>query len=349
MCTGIVGGQKLPVHRDCQRTEVSLAQTCYGMPGACLGHVLESCEMELRLIMADPAGNRTAIVRSPVPVELRGKTAAAIMKIQDLRAEQVGFETAPVMGGAGRLEMMGGEFCGNAARSFGFLCFLERENAHQAERPDPQSYPLPDKQMSGNVPGIVPGNVPGDILIEISGSAGLLRVYCDPEQGTAFSEMPMPQGLEYTGEGYPLVISEGIAHMILEDEEPDPDLIHRMIGRYGHKFDAFGMQFLKGDVLIPVVYVGASDSLVYESSCGSGSLAAAWYLETISRERKIADMAADNPERERKNPAGSGTREFREPGGGIIVRLDRDENGRLHGIMGGRICMEEEISLSVDV
>lgn len=297
--------------------------------------------MELRLIMADPAGNRTAIVRSPVPLELRGKTAAAIMKIQELRAEQVGFETDPVMGGAGRLEMMGGEFCGNAARSFGFLCFLERENAQQAERPDSGSYPLSDKQMSGDVPG--------DILIEISGSAGLLRVYCDPEQGTAFSEMPMPQGLEYTEEGYPLVISEGIVHMILEDEEPDPDLIHRMIGRYGHRYDAFGMQFLKGDVLIPVVYVGASDSLVYESSCGSGSLAAAWYLETISRERKITDMAADGPERKRENPAGSGIWKFREPGGGIIVRLDRDENGRLHGIMGGRIHMEEEISLSIDV
>ena len=249
--------------------------------------------------MADPAGNRTAIVRSPVPLELRGKTAAAIMKIQELRAEQVGFETDPVMGGAGRLEMMGGEFCGNAARSFGFLCFLERENAQQAERPDSGSYPLSDKQMSGDVPG--------DILIEISGSAGLLRVYCDPEQGTAFSEMPMPQGLEYTEEGYPLVISEGIVHMILEDEEPDPDLIHRMIGRYGHRHDAFGMQFLKGDVLIPVV------------------------------------------ERKRENPAGSGIWKFREPGGGIIVRLDRDENGRLLGIMGGRIHMEEEIFLSVDV
>lgn len=309
--------------------------------------------MELRLIMTDPAGNRTAIVRSPVPAELRGKTAAAIMKIQDLRAEQVGFETAPVMGGAGRLEMMGGEFCGNAARSFGFLCYLERKKAHPAERPDSESYPLQDKQMSGNVPGNVPGNlpgnVPGDILIEISGSAGLLRVYCDPEQGTAFSDMPMPEGLEYTEEGYPLVISEGIVHMILEDKEPDPDLIHCMIERYGHKFDAFGIQFLKGDVLIPVVYVGASDSLVYESSCGSGSLAAAWYLETLSRERKTADESADTPERKRENPAGSGTWKFREPGGEIIVRLDRDENGRLHGTMGGRIHMEEEISLSVDV
>ena len=60
-------------------------------------------------------------------------------------------------------------------------------------------------------------------------------------------------------------------------------------------------------------------------------------------------MAADGPERKRENSAGSGIWKFREPGGGIIVRLDRDENGRLLGIMGGRIHMEEEIFLSVDV
>ena len=92
----------------------------------------KSDRMELRLIMADPAGNRTAIVRTPVPAELRAETAAKIMKIQELRAEQVGFEAVPRLGGAGRLEMMGGEFCGNAARSFGFLCFSERQAALSA-------------------------------------------------------------------------------------------------------------------------------------------------------------------------------------------------------------------------
>ena len=71
-------------------------------------------QMELKIVMADPAGNRTAIVRTPVPQELRAETGAKILGIRELRAEQAGFETSPIGAGAGRLEMMGGEFCGNA-------------------------------------------------------------------------------------------------------------------------------------------------------------------------------------------------------------------------------------------
>ena len=47
----------------------------------------------LRIVMADPAGNRTAIVRTFVPTPLRARTAAEIMQIRSLHAEQVGFET----------------------------------------------------------------------------------------------------------------------------------------------------------------------------------------------------------------------------------------------------------------
>ena len=283
----------------------------------------KSDRMELRLIMADPAGNRTAIVRTPVPAELRAETAAKIMKIQELRAEQVGFKAVPRLGGAGRLEMMGGEFCGNAARSFGFLCFSERQAALSA----------------GNSGGSPASGAGGSILIEISGSRGLLRVDCDPRKGTAFSEMPMPERIEYSGEGFPLIISEGIAHMVIEDMEPDSGLIHRMIERWGRSFDAFGLQFLKGDTLIPVVYVGASESLVYESSCGSGSLAAAWYLEKKAHgsQRQTAQWETGSP----------GTYRFREPGGEIIVHLYPDENGEMHGTMGGGISLEEEILLNL--
>ena len=118
--------------------------------------------MELKIVMADPAGNRTAIVRTPVPQELRAETGAKILGIRELRAEQAGFETSPVGAGAGRLEMMGGEFCGNAARSYGYLLASERKPAG------------------------------GEILVEISGHTGFLHVQCDLAGGTAFSEMPMP-------------------------------------------------------------------------------------------------------------------------------------------------------------
>ena len=90
--------------------------------------------MKLRIIMADPAGNRTAIVRTPVPADQRAQIAAEILKIRGLRAEQVGFETLPVMGGAGRLDMMGGEFCGNAARSYGYLLWKEIQEKQEGKQ-----------------------------------------------------------------------------------------------------------------------------------------------------------------------------------------------------------------------
>ena len=127
--------------------------------------------------------------------------------------------------------------------------------------------------------------------------------------------------------------------MVIEDMDPDPGLIHSMIERCGKSFDAFGLQFLKGDTLIPVVYVGASESLVYESSCGSGSLAAAWYLEKKAHgsQRQTAQWETGSP----------GTYRFREPGGEIIVHLYPDENGEMHGTMGGGISLEEEILLNL--
>lgn len=254
--------------------------------------------MELRIVMADPAGNRTAIVRTPVLAPLRAQTAARIMQIEDLRVEQVGFEVAPRLGGAGRLEMMGGEFCGNAARSYGYLLCVGREQPHAGEK--------------------------AEILIEISGYSGLLKVDCEfPD--ISFAEMPVPDRLDYSAEGYPLVISEGITHMILENMDPDPGLVREYVDRYGRGFDAFGMMFLRGNRLTPVVYVREAASLVYESSCGSGSLAAAWYLAQRSPDQSSFFCT------------------FREPGGSITVRLQRDRNGKLQGSMGGTVQIEEEI------
>jgi len=257
----------------------------------------------LRIIMADPAGNRTAIVRTFVPAPLRARTAAEIMQIRSLHAEQVGFETTPLAGGAGRLEMMGGEFCGNAARSYGYL--LSTERADQNE----------------------------EILIEISGHTGLLKVSCDPARKRSFAWMPMPQRLDYSPEGLPMVISEGITHMILENTDPDPDLIRRMVDRYGKKYEAFGMMFLREDRLVPVVYVEAAGSLVYESSCGSGSLAAAWYQD---------GRASRGLE-----PGRETLYTYKEPGGDILIRLHREEDGSLTGEMGGEILLEPERTVTL--
>lgn len=90
--------------------------------------------MKLRFVKMNPTGNTTVFVLDPVPVPDQAKTALALMAPSVLGGEQVGFVSlaptegppgaGPACGGPGptiaaSLRMMGGEFCGNAARSLG--------------------------------------------------------------------------------------------------------------------------------------------------------------------------------------------------------------------------------------
>ena len=310
--------------------------------------------MKLNIVMADPAGNRTAIVRTPVPAGKRAQIAAELLQVPSLCAEQAGFETVPLQGGAGRLEMMGGEFCGNAARSYGYLLWMEGRKGEQG---------------------------PGRVRIEISGSPETLEVISDPRTGTAYAQMPLPDRIEYSPEGFPVVISEGISHMILRDMEPEDDLIRRLVSMYGDRWDAFGMMFLRGQTLTPVVYVKEAGSLVFESSCGSGSLAAAWYLDQAGQtdQEGRTDTAGQTGRADRLETAGRTDQEdrteagqtgwegrtdtagqageegltqvrqgsetfstysFREPGGDICVRIGRGLDGTMSARMGGAVTLE---------
>ena len=75
--------------------------------------------MMIRYIPADPAGNLTAIVLSPVAAQDRAKIAAEMMTRCPEGFEQVGFaDETSLTGDLPTLCMMGGEFCGNATRAF---------------------------------------------------------------------------------------------------------------------------------------------------------------------------------------------------------------------------------------
>lgn len=75
--------------------------------------------MMIRYIPADPAGNLTAIVLSPVAAQDRAKIAAEMMARCSEGFEQVGFaDETSLTGDLPTLCMMGGEFCGNATRAF---------------------------------------------------------------------------------------------------------------------------------------------------------------------------------------------------------------------------------------
>jgi diaminopimelate epimerase len=245
--------------------------------------------MKIYMRYADPAGNITAMVESPVPAYRRTQVAKAILDLG--YAEQVGFVTAPSMGGAGRLEMMGGEFCGNAARSFGYLLAQEH------------GVPLPM---------LLP--------VEISGADAIVKVAV--EQGRAAAQMPLPTGLsrvQVLDREYPVVRCPGICHLLAQGLSPSHLFVlealksMKILG-----FPAMGVMFLEKNQLTPAVYVNGTDSLMWESSCGSGSAAAAWYLAQTSPTRHFT---------------------FQEPGGTLEVYVEKHGSAVTALRMGGEVSV----------
>lgn len=271
-------------------------------------------EFKLKITMADPAGNRTAFAEGEVPPELYAAVGAAILKEEDLNAEQAGFLLKPLRGAAGRMEMMGGEFCGNASRSFGLL--LGRRNGMKAgER----------------------------IPVEVSGSKDILEVLL--EEDGSWVSMPLPQAItelslpeecgrdsgisSSDGSGllrFPAVVLEGITHVILEDVEPSETLAHAVLDKMAKEtdVDAAGAIFIKDGEMTPVVWVRETDSFIWESSCGSGTLASTVWLG-----RDVAD--------------GDFRLELKQPGG-ILKAEFTAKNGKITDArIGGPVFFEEPV------
>lgn len=208
---------------------------------------------EYTVAVLDPAGNVTAIVSSDVPAAERARVAAQILRLPELGIEQVAFLTAPRSGGEIRLEMMGGEFCGNALRCAGF---------YQALRNGTQGKSC--------------------VFAEISGADGVQPVMADTAEGTASTVMPLPLSVQPAGWAdvqAARVTFAGITHFVIDCAQPDETLVQRAIAA-APEASAVGAIFLDrahGSIK-PVVFVRETASCVAENSCASGSVATAVVL-----------------------------------------------------------------------
>jgi diaminopimelate epimerase len=256
------------------------------------------------LVIADPAGNITALVSGPV--EDRVSLAQTIMADKVLKVEQVGFVTEPD-GEAQklwRLEMSGGEFCGNAARSFGLY-------------------------VSG-LSGLCGKHT---VSVEISGMRGSVPVRVDTETGTAEVEIPGPAAekvIKYEDRSLPVIVFDGITHVIAPGFKPDEKMFYgvkKIIEAEGEAPQALGLLFWdeEGREMIPLVYVYAAGTLVFESSCGSGSAALGVWLS-----RNAADSGQGQAEH---------CFSLRQPGGTIETRVSM-ENGLVRSVsIGGKVTL----------
>ncbi|MDR0409810.1 MAG: hypothetical protein LBH18_05375 [Spirochaetaceae bacterium] len=258
----------------------------------------------LYIVNANPAGNITIFVLNAQDFGMREREEVAKRLLADkmLRAEQVGFVTAPEDGGLWRLTMAGGEFCGNAARSFGL--FAARKSG-----------------LRGRC----------SVAVEVSGAPSPITVEADCEAGTAAAALPPPRAsgvLPYAGGMLPVYQFDGITHVIAEGVRPSEaefwSIKKLFTKRSGGNPAAFGVMFYDTDeeLMRPAVYVKATKTLVFESSCGSGSAAFAYH------------RLASNTER-------SGVIEIRQPGGVITARLTKHD-GLIEQIwIGGAVSISE--------
>ena len=214
--------------------------------------------MELNFIKTNPTENMTVFVIDQIPRTEHIEVAQKIMNYNSIYAEQVGFIEKPLNENSeacARLQMMGGEFCGNATRAL--TATLVYKGYHNVKKVG--------KKVS--------------IHLEVSGADELIYCEVEPINNRSFrstASMPLHRdikdfSMEYNGKIYDGILVEfpGIAHLVIDSKEIDSKKLffqavknHINIGEY----DAFGVMFYKEEkeYIEPLVYVKETDSLIWE-------------------------------------------------------------------------------------
>ena len=210
---------------------------------------------ELQYVLMDPSGNRTILVKSPVPEAEQPAVAEQLLALEP-SAEQVGFLTRCDAFSIA-LRMAGGEFCGNAAMSAAVY------------------YALLNGLSVGTVPVEIFG-APSPLSVEIAQNGdGSWRGRVEMPRPIAIKMITFPEGQKL-----PVVFFQGIAHVILASclsrSEAEKVIVSWCTFLNA---EAFGLMFVDSveNRLTPLVYVPAVNSLYWESACGSGiSAVGAW-------------------------------------------------------------------------
>ncbi|MDR2864240.1 MAG: hypothetical protein LBV68_01355 [Spirochaetaceae bacterium] len=222
---------------------------------------------EIEIVHANPAGNITVFVCGEWEdwtAEERETSAVKLLADKQLKAEQLGFIKEPRRTNEfWRLDMAGGEFCGNAARAFGFYAAYSEGSRGAGRIIIEMSGAAVPLSVDYDIPDAVSGILNGDI------------------SGFASTAIPLPRKrktISYQGRECPLYIFDGIHHLIIEDTPGGEDCFFALKGlaeKEAGLADAFGVLFYNRaeDILQPVVFVRALNTMTFESSCGSGSAA----------------------------------------------------------------------------
>ena len=261
--------------------------------------------MKLNVLRADPAGNITLFVLDPIERERRAALAAELMRrLPDMKIDQVGFACPADADTDGRMEMMGGEFCGNATRAYGM--YIARQKGGASE-----------------------------VKLRVSGCDHVVTAQVDLEADTARAEMPCPRSVQritVNGHEGTLVDLTGIAHFVVEGVKPSEEFFRAVEPVFSGiaGLDACGVIFLDAEThrMTPLVKVIDTNSLVWEGSCGSGSVACA-----VAQSEGMEN--------------GGFSCEYIQPAGVVRASVER-RSGRVCGAsIGGEVTLDEPMRITL--
>ncbi|MBM7870029.1 diaminopimelate epimerase [Clostridium pascui] len=266
----------------------------------------------------------TVFIKDSLPRKIHKDVAKEIMQYGNVYAEQVGFIETPVTEEGKkretlRLQMMGGEFCGNAARSLA---------AYMVYSSYPGLNKFQDKYL---------------VELEVSGAKDMVLCEVSPTQKSnefySKINMPLPLGIDeitFNYENGSLNISKvelpGITHFIVySDGIKNKESFFEEFKSKSNldKLDAFGIMFYEPhkNFLEPLVYVRETESLFWERSCVSGTTALAYALSYDKKENLNIEV--------------------NEPGGKLLVHVNWHEEKIKSIRLDGKVTIVAEGTLHI--
>lgn len=263
-----------------------------------------------KLTIIRPGGNDTALIEGIPPKSLRKSINDEVMK-KFPSIEQVGFYTYSKNNKKARLEMAGGEFCGNATRSLAYLLLEGRK---------------------------------GTLDIKVSGTKDFLKTGIK-KPNTAFAQMPIyeeEKRIRKVADDIYMVPLKGITQVItalpaISNEIFLKKTAREILDTYNllSSVPAAGVMFISeinGKIQIdPIVWVRDIQTFFYETACASGTTAVGLYLAKY------------------KNLANKPISIVQPSGSSISIIVQKESSSLLSALIDGPIAKLDEIMLEVNL
>lgn len=194
--------------------------------------------MKIRYLIYNPAGNITALVKGDKFNKKQKRIINNAIMNENSEVEQVGFLSLEKK----KLSMAGGEFCGNATRCAA-LYYLNKDNEIEVE--------INDKILKA---GIDNKN----------------KIWCEIPVNECQIQKLDEKIYKIKLSGITIIPREIQAENILNENLKSEAV--NIIKKYEIDDNAIGIMFYQDNLMYPVVWVKAINTLFVENSCGSGTI-----------------------------------------------------------------------------